>query len=115
MQCPGADILKDPARRDRLEGYVKGIIGRFKDDKRVNMWDVYNEPDNANDSSYGKDNLKQEIPEQVELSLVLLKKAFAWAREAGPSQPLTSAPGPGIGPRPEKQSDTARSSSKTPM
>jgi hypothetical protein len=108
VQCPGTDILKDPARRDKLEGYVKGIIGRFKDDKRVNLWDVYNEPDNANDSSYGKNNLKQELPDKVELSLALLKKAFVWAREAGPSQPLTSAPWTGDWSSPEKQSETAR-------
>ena len=71
--------MKDPAARAKLEGYVKGVVGRFKDDKRMHMWDVYNEPDNANDSSYGKDNLKVELDKdkKVELSPVALKEAFA--------------------------------------
>lgn len=110
VQCPGSVELKDPAARGKLEGYVKDVVGRFKDDKRVHMWDVYNEPDNANDSSYGKDNLKTELPkdEKVALSLVLLKDAFRWAREAGPTQPLTSAPWQGDWSSDEKLSDTAR-------
>ena len=91
VQCPGADVLHDPAATAKLEGYVKGVVGRFKDDPRVNLWDVYNEPDNLNDSSYGRDNLKQEPADKLELTLPLLLNAFAWARQAGATQPLTSA------------------------
>jgi hypothetical protein len=86
MQCPGADVLKDPARHDELEGYIKGVVGHFKNDRRVQVWDMFNEPDNTNGSSYGK----QEPANKVEMCLLLIRKAFAWAREVGPSQPLTS-------------------------
>ncbi len=85
VQCPGLEILKNPARQDELEGYVKGVVGHFKTDRRVLAWDVFNEPDNPNRSSYGK----IEAPDKAALSLALLRKAFRWAREAGPSQPLT--------------------------
>src|SRR5262245_28338667 len=54
VQSPGAADLKDPARRVLLESYVKGIVDRFKSDKRVHAWDIWNEPDNMNDNSYGK-------------------------------------------------------------
>ncbi len=91
VQSPGAEKLKDPARREALQAYVKGVVGRFKDDKRVVVWDVYNEPDNLNDNSYGPKNLKQEPADKLDLTLPLLKAAFTWAREAGASQPLTSA------------------------
>jgi hypothetical protein len=90
VQSPGAKDLADPARRALLEAYVKGVVGRFKDDRRVQVWDVWNEPDNTNDSSYGRKNLKQEPAVKQALTLDLLQKAFAWAREVRPSQPLTS-------------------------
>ncbi len=86
VQSPGAEILKDPARQDALEGYVKGVIARFHDDPRVHAWDLFNEPDNTNLNSYGK----QEPDNKAELSLELLKKSFAWARACKPTQPLTS-------------------------
>ena len=35
----------------RLEAYVKGVVGAFKD-ARVLAWDLWNEPDNMNGSSY---------------------------------------------------------------
>ena len=88
VQSPGVDVLKDPKRVDALEGYVKGVIGHFREDPRVVVWDLFNEPDNTNRSSY----FKHEPENKADLSLVLLKKAFAWAREVNPSQPLTSGP-----------------------
>jgi GH35 family endo-1,4-beta-xylanase len=69
---------------------VKGVVGRFKDDRRVQVWDIWNEPDNTNDNSYGKNKLKQEPTDKHALVLPLLRKSFEWARSAGPSQPLTS-------------------------
>ena len=85
VQCPGAEILKDPARHDELEGYIKGVLTRFKNDKRVQVWDLFNEPENTNKSCYGD----KELPNKAEMSLLLLKKVFAWARQVNPSQPLT--------------------------
>jgi hypothetical protein len=90
VQSPGVDDLRNPARQPVLEAYVKGVIGRFKDDRRVHVWDLYNEPDNTNGNSYGAQGTKEEPADKVALSLALLKKTFAWARAADPSQPLTS-------------------------
>ncbi len=86
VQSPGADILKDPARHDSLKPYITGVISHFKDDKRIDAWDIFNEPDNPNVNAYGKVELK----DKAEMATLLLKKAFAWAREAGASQPVTS-------------------------
>jgi endo-1,4-beta-mannosidase len=54
VQSPGAAILKDPALYDSLKPYVQGVLRRFKDDPRIQMWDLFNEPDNLNASAYGK-------------------------------------------------------------
>ena len=35
-----------PSHWPRLEAYVTGVIGRFKDDPRVLAWDLWNEVDN---------------------------------------------------------------------
>ena len=85
VQAPGAEILSDPTRRDALQGYVRGVIDRFHDDPRVLAWDLFNEPDNPN-PAYAR----HELPDKPQLATDLLTKAFRWAREAAPSQPLTA-------------------------
>jgi len=86
MQSPGKVALEDPAEYPRLEAYVKGVVGAFKNDKRILAWDIWNEPDNMNDPAY----ISLEPKNKVELVLALLPQAFQWAREAGATQPLTS-------------------------
>ena len=86
MQAPGAEILQDESRWNReLKPYVVGVIGHFRDDRRVLMWDLMNEPDNENGSYKA-----QELPNKAELALRLLKEEWNWARSVQPSQPLTS-------------------------
>lgn len=85
VQGPGAKALADPKQEARLEAYVKGVVGAFGKDARVLAWDVWNEPDNMNDTAYGKVELKGK---QARV-LALLPKVFAWARSAGATQPLT--------------------------
>lgn len=75
MQSPGKRIVNDHGHWDRLEGYIQGVIQAFAQDERVLFWDLYNEPGNS---------------KQGAASLPLLKKAYHWARQVGPSQPLTS-------------------------
>lgn len=87
VQSPGRTALQNAAEYPRLEAYVKGVVGAFARDKRVLAWDIWNEPDNTNQGSYGQ----LEPKNKVELVLDLLPKAFAWAREAGVQQPLSSA------------------------
>jgi Cellulase (glycosyl hydrolase family 5) len=86
VQSPGARILADPRKHDSLKEYVAGVLTAFKADRRVHAWDLFNEPDNTNGSSYGR----QEPPNKPERAMALLEKAFAWAREVAPSQPLTA-------------------------
>jgi len=86
VQSPGAKALQDPAQYPRLEAYVKGVVGAFAKDDRVLGWDIWNEPDNGNGGSYAD----LEAKNKSELVLALLPRAFAWARAAHPTQPLTS-------------------------
>ena len=108
VQSPGAEALKDRSQYPRLERYVKGVIGRFKDDDRVLAWDLFNEPENTNDDAYGSVELK----DKGERALDLLRETFAWAREVNPSQPLTAGVwGDFIGPdgrQPEALDDISR-------
>ncbi len=86
VQSPGAKALQDASQYPRLEAYVKGVVAAFAKDDRILGWDVWNEPDNGNGGSY-KD---LEPKNKNELVVALLPKAFAWARSAHPTQPLTS-------------------------
>jgi hypothetical protein len=86
VQSPGHEILGDESRHESLAPYVKEVVERFKDDRRVHAWDIMNEPNNRNDAAYGL----VELRDKVAAALSLAEKAFRWAREAGPSQPLTA-------------------------
>ncbi len=86
VQSPGVQVLRDPNRCDKLEGYIKGVMSQFGQDKRVQAWDLFNEPDNVNRPAY----VKLEPENKPELALALLKKVVGWAREVDPCQPITA-------------------------
>lgn len=75
VRDPGDLLYTNPEIMSVLEEYIKDILITFKDDKRIAIWDLYNEPGN---SGYGN------------RSLPLLEKVFLWGREINPSQPLSS-------------------------
>jgi Glycosyl hydrolases family 2, TIM barrel domain len=76
VRSPNKNTHNDSTQWKYLELYVKDILSTFKNDERVLMWDLYNEPGNS-----GYDLT----------SLPLLKKVFEWAWTVRPSQPLTCA------------------------
>ncbi len=71
---PGHQRVADKAAWPDLEKYVADLVGHFANDKRIVVWDLYNEPGNS-----GMGNR----------SLPLVRECFAWARKAKPTQPLT--------------------------
>jgi hypothetical protein len=71
-QSPGVDVVNDPKSWNRLENYIKDVLRTFRADKRILMWDLYNEPGNSKIESFD-----------------LVKSVFHWAREMNTSQPLT--------------------------
>jgi len=86
VQAPGAELLKDESRWEtELKPYVTGLLTHFRNDHRVLMWDLMNEPDN--DSSQYKTT---ELPDKGARALRLLREEWKWARAVNPSQPLTS-------------------------
>lgn len=86
VQSPGAAALRDEKQYPRLKEYVQGVIRTFAQDDRILGWDLWNEPGADNAGSYPK----RELKDKVSRVKVLLPQVFAWAREANPSQPLTS-------------------------
>ncbi|MGI6242960.1 MAG: cellulase family glycosylhydrolase [Prevotella sp.] len=72
---PGYSMVVDERTHGKLEKYVKDVMGHFKDDPRIFVWDLYNEPTNTT------------MPKR---SWPLLRKVFVWARTVNPSQPITS-------------------------
>jgi hypothetical protein len=89
VQSPGYDVLNDPGKYDDLRAYVHGVVNQFKDDRRVLIWDIFNEPDNLNTASYKDDTYCRH---KAELSLELMVKAIGWVRAIDPIQPITMAP-----------------------
>jgi hypothetical protein len=85
-QSPGVRVLRDANQFDQLKDYVVGVVKHFRDDPRVHVWDVWNEPDNNNAASRGT----RDIANKIDVVAPLLQKAFDWVRSARPSQPVTS-------------------------
>jgi len=75
VQDPGQPASEDAANFPGLEKYVKDMLTTFGHDKRVLLWDLYNEPGNS-----GKGDK----------SLPLLTKVFEWAKEINPDQPISA-------------------------
>jgi hypothetical protein len=81
----GASVDQFPARR-ATKGLRGGVIEAFANDSRVLGWDVWNEPSNTNGGSYSK----LEPSNKPQLVEAMLPKVSSWARQAHPSQLLTS-------------------------
>jgi hypothetical protein len=75
VRDPGQLLYDSSAIITTLENYVKDVLRTFRYDKRIFLWDLYNEPGN---SDYGNK------------SLPLLQNAFTWARQVNPDQPLSA-------------------------
>ncbi|HOX39171.1 MAG TPA: non-reducing end alpha-L-arabinofuranosidase family hydrolase [Candidatus Brocadiia bacterium] len=74
---PGLKRVVDRSAWPDLKSYVMDVVGKFANDERILVWDLYNEPGNSG---------------MGEKSLPLCEAIFRWARSANPSQPLTIAP-----------------------
>jgi len=75
VRDPGDLLHSDTTLFTTLERYVKDILTHFRDDERIVLWDLYNEPGN---SGYGNK------------SMALLKRVFRWGRDVNPTQPLSA-------------------------
>ncbi len=75
LRSPLRPVHDDPNQWGYLKVYVQDILKTFGNDKRILLWDLYNEPGN---SGYGNK------------SMPLLKAVFSWAREINPSQPVSA-------------------------
>jgi hypothetical protein len=87
VQSPGRAGLADTANYPKLRAYVQDIIRTYAKDDRILGWDLWNEPDNA---LGGMGTESAEAKEKIRLATALLPQVFEWAREADPTQPLTS-------------------------
>ncbi|MGA2540124.1 MAG: hypothetical protein ABSG78_01040 [Verrucomicrobiota bacterium] len=65
-------MADDNAAREEAKAYVQNLIGEFRNDPRISLWDLWNEPNYSNTGD-----------------LDLCKEVIIWAREVSPIQPLT--------------------------
>lgn len=71
----GYNVIDEPETKEQFFAMVREIVGKYKDDPRIWLWDLYNEPGHN-----GRD----------EVSIDNLRRIFEEARSVDPSQPLTS-------------------------
>lgn len=70
----GYSIIDEPEYAEEFYKYVKEIVTKYKNDKRIIIWDVFNEPGNS---------------KREKISMPVLKKMFEIIRNINPIQPLT--------------------------
>ena len=74
LEEAGFSLFDEPEYAEKYDRFVREIVTRYKDDERILMWDVFNEPGNSKRNS---------------LSLPRLQREFEILREIDPIQPLT--------------------------
>lgn len=72
LQDPG-NRINNQGEMSLLQKYVTDLLTTFKHDKRILLWDLYNEPGNS--SKNGSSGLPAKI--------------FAWAKAVNPNQPVS--------------------------
>lgn len=75
VQDPGQPASYDTKQYPEWQKYITDVLKHFAKDKRILLWDLYNEPGNS-----GK----------KDSSMALLKKTFEWARAVAPDQPVSA-------------------------
>lgn len=85
VQGPGAEILMDEQRWESLRPYVDATIGRFAEDERVVVWDLFNEPAQRDRLHWSG----QDLIDKSEAACGLVAQVFEWGRAIRPTQPLT--------------------------
>lgn len=71
----GYNIIDEPEMEPIIERYVREMARVFGKDKRVLIWNIWNEAGNS---------------QRMEKSVPMMKKVFAWMREEDVAQPLTA-------------------------
>ena len=74
LQDPG-NRINDTGEMPVLQKYVTDVLTTFKHDKRILLWDLFNEPGNSSKNTG---------------SLGLLTKVFVWAKTVNPDQPVSA-------------------------
>ena len=104
VNCPARDAAIRYAKGEaseaevaQLKGYVQKTIKRFKDDDRVLMWELYNEPGRGRgigDNAGAADGNRASMGDT---SNKLVYDSWVWAREVNPSQPISSCTAGSVG------------------
>ena len=85
---PGRNVVVLEALWDKVEAYVKDVVTTFRDDERILVWDVYNEPTNGGIFVDSTQHAEFDGP-LLECSYKLCAQAVKWVRACDPTQPLT--------------------------
>jgi len=90
VASPGRAAVMDRAQWPAFRRYLQDIITVFKEDPRILLWDLYNEPGNL--MIFTESGLFAEFDHALtEHSRDLMIASFRWAREICPIQPLSVA------------------------
>lgn len=85
---PGRNVVINKSYWPIVQEYIEDIVSSFSQDKRILLWDVYNEP--TNDGIFGENGQFLHFDGPLyEYAYELCKQACSWVRAQDPIQPLT--------------------------
>ncbi|MFI3248583.1 MAG: cellulase family glycosylhydrolase [Rikenellaceae bacterium] len=104
VNCPVRDVAlryhehkTTAAEEAQLKAYVQRTIERFKDDDRVLLWELYNEPGHGTGENGDMGSSIKTGSSMGDKSARLVYDSWVWAREVNPLQPITSCTAGAIG------------------
>ena len=71
-----------------FDTYLKTIVGTYKDDERINIWDICNEPFPYVPGSYGTDRVPEEMKHIEQGEYAWMKRMYDVCKDMGPAAPL---------------------------
>lgn len=77
------------SRKDMFTPYLKSIVGAHRDDERINIWDICNEPFPYTPGSYGMDRVPEDMKHIEQGEYDWMKEMYDVCRnEINPTAPL---------------------------
>lgn len=104
VNCPARDVALRYAAHEttadeekQLKNYVQKTMKRFKNDDRVLLWELYNEPGHGTGENGDMGSSIKTKTSMGDKSARLVYDSWVWAREVNPSQPITSCTAGAVG------------------
>ena len=81
-------VRTEGSRKDMFTPYIQSIVGNHRDDERINIWDICNEPFPYVPGSYGTDRVPEDMKHVEQGEYDWMKEMYEVCKDLDPTAPL---------------------------